>query len=137
MSTTGRSFRMPGDTDDVVGTARGRSTVPGRSLLNRLVATDQLTAGAIARLTLGLVMFPHALGIAAVMVGAIALVHANVGFFMNWYGTQAGEGFEYHLLAIGLALVCFLISGGTASVDRALTVRRSRGAGLMEPVTRD
>jgi putative oxidoreductase len=34
------------------------------------------------------------------MLGAIGMVHAKVGFFMNWTGKQAGEGFEYHLLAM-------------------------------------
>ena len=38
------------------------------------------------------------------MVVAILTAHAANGFFMNWFGNQKGEGFEYHLLAIGLAL---------------------------------
>jgi hypothetical protein len=45
-----------------------------------------------------------AAGIAAVMLGAVATVHVANGFFMNWGGTQSGEGFEYHILALGLAL---------------------------------
>jgi len=35
-----------------------------------------------------------------IMLGATITVHAQFGFFMNWAGNQAGEGFEYHLLAI-------------------------------------
>lgn len=61
-----------------------------------------------------------ALGITAVMLGAIATVHSKVGFFMNWSGTQAGEGFEYHLLVIGIAIALMIRGGGLFSVDRAL-----------------
>jgi putative oxidoreductase len=61
-----------------------------------------------------------AAGIAAVMFGAIAIVHAKVGFFMNWSGQQQGEGFEFHLLALALALPVALLGGGAASVDQAI-----------------
>lgn len=62
-----------------------------------------------------------AAGVAAVMIGAVATVHLANGFFMNWAGSQAGEGFEYHILAIALALVVMIGGSGAASVDRALT----------------
>jgi putative oxidoreductase len=61
-----------------------------------------------------------ALGVIAVMAGAIATVHGKVGFFMDWNRNQPGEGFEYHLLAIGLALVVLLKGSGALSADRAL-----------------
>lgn len=61
-----------------------------------------------------------ALGIAMVMGGAIFLVHWQHGFFMNWFGRQAGEGFEYHLLAIGLALALLLHGGGKWSLDQRI-----------------
>jgi len=64
-----------------------------------------------------------ALGIGAVMAGAIFLVHSGNGFFMNWTGQQAGEGYEYHLLAIGIALALLVAGGGAASVDKALAGR--------------
>ena len=64
--------------------------------------------------------------IIAVMVGAIALVHAKMGFFMNWFGTAGGEGFEYHLLAIGLAVGILFWGSGALSVDRAIVARRHR-----------
>jgi putative oxidoreductase len=54
------------------------------------------------------------------MSGAIALAHLPHGFFMNWSGAQTGEGFEYHLLALALALTSAIGGGGKASVDRAL-----------------
>jgi putative oxidoreductase len=64
-----------------------------------------------------------ALGIIAVMTGAIATVHLPNGFFMNWSGAQAGEGFEFHLLAIGIALAVILRGSGALSIDRVLARR--------------
>jgi len=64
-----------------------------------------------------------ALGIAVNMLVAIELVHKANGFFMNWYGNQKGEGFEYHLLAIGLALIVMIYGAGKASVDAAIAAR--------------
>ncbi len=61
-----------------------------------------------------------ALGIAAVMLGATFMVHLKHGFFMNWFGNQAGEGFEYHLLAIAIALALMIKGGGRWSVDGLL-----------------
>ena len=82
-------------------------------------------AGSIA-LILGVLSRLAALGIAIVMVVAIATVHVKVGFFMNWYGNQKGEGYEYHLLAIALALVVMIKGAGPVSIDAALT-RKSQG----------
>ena len=54
------------------------------------------------------------------MVVAIATVSSSVGFFMNWFGTQRGEGYEYHLLV--LAMTTLMIRGaGAFSVDCALS----------------
>jgi putative oxidoreductase len=61
-----------------------------------------------------------AFGIGLDMLGAILIVHLPHGFFMNWYGAQAGEGFEYHLLAIALSLVIIIGGSGKLSVDRLL-----------------
>lgn len=71
----------------------------------------------------GLLGRAAALGVIAVMVGAIATVHGQFGFFMNWNHNKPGEGFEYHLLAIGLAVVVLLKGSGAMSVDRALQGR--------------
>lgn len=62
-----------------------------------------------------------ALGILAVMLGAIFTVHLQNGFFMNWMGNQKGEGYEYHLLAIGIALAVLVKGSGSLSIDRALS----------------
>lgn len=151
------------------------------SLLQRLTRTSSDVAPLVARLALGLVMFPHgaqkalglfggygfsgtmgfftgqmgipaafaalaiaaeflgslglifgalsriaALGIAANMLVAIVMVHAKFGFFMNWFGAQAGEGIEYHLLAIGLALIVMVKGAGAWSFDGLLGRRASR-----------
>lgn len=64
-----------------------------------------------------------ALALAGQMAVAASFHRAN-GFFMNWFGTQAGEGFEFHLLYIGAALALVIAGAGSWSVDRALTGRR-------------
>jgi putative oxidoreductase len=147
-------------------------------LVQLLARTTDSSAPLIARLTLGVVMFPHgaqkvlgwfggygftgtmnaftqhmhipaplaflaimaefagslglivgclsrvaAFGLAVNMVVTIATVPAANGFFMNWLGNQRGEGSEYHLLVIGLALVVMLHGGGRWSLDRRLTSR--------------
>lgn len=76
--------------------------------------------GAIA-LVLGLLTRIAAFGIFAVMAGAIYLVHWQNGFFMNWTGSQQGEGIEYHLLVLGMALALMIRGGGRASFDRVLS----------------
>ncbi len=61
-----------------------------------------------------------ALGIGAVLTTAMFMVHAQYGFFMNWFGQQKGEGIEYFLLIIGLVLALLVSGGGRWSVDRAI-----------------
>ena len=61
-----------------------------------------------------------AFGIFCIMVVAIAMVHWPNGFFMNWAGNQPGEGFEYHLLVIGIAIVLMIWGAGRWSVDRVV-----------------
>lgn len=61
-----------------------------------------------------------AFGISMVMAGAVLMVHFQNGFFMNWFGTQKGEGFEYHLLALGLAFLIMINGSGKFSIDRYL-----------------
>ena len=61
-----------------------------------------------------------AASIIVIMLGAIAMVHATFGFFMNWAGNQAGEGFEYHLLAIGALLPVVIAGPGRFAVGRFL-----------------
>lgn len=47
----------------------------------------------------------------------IFTVHLQFGFFMNWFGNMKGEGFEYHLLVIGILLPLIISGAGKASLD--------------------
>jgi putative oxidoreductase len=101
-----------------------RATVQGMeqqgipAALSVLIMAGELL-GSLA-LVVGLLGRVAAAGIAMIMLGAIVLVHAEHGFFMNWTGAQRGEGFEYHLLALALALVVLIRGSGALSLDRAL-----------------
>ncbi|MCA9473980.1 MAG: DoxX family protein [Nitrospirales bacterium] len=77
------------------------------------------SVGALA-LALGLFTRFSAASLGVIMLGAITIVHWPHGFFMNWFGQQAGEGFEFHLLVIGMALALVAEGGGKWSVDRAI-----------------
>ena len=72
-------------------------------------------------LFVGLLGRVAATGIICNMLVAVVLVHSHVGLFMNWYGNQQGEGFEYHLLAIALGLAVAVKGSGAFSCDRLLT----------------
>lgn len=63
-----------------------------------------------------------AAGILGLFIGMIIYVHSPNGFFMNWFGKQpAGhEGFEYHLLVIGMCLAIVIEGGGNYSIDRLI-----------------
>jgi putative oxidoreductase len=77
------------------------------------------TAGALA-LLLGLGTRVSAAVIGITMLTAMLTVHRPNGFFMNWFGDQKGEGVEYFLLALGLALALVLSGGGRYSLDGQL-----------------
>jgi putative oxidoreductase len=83
-----------------------------------IIATEFF--GSLALLSGFLTRFA-ALGVGVLMVGAIAMIHAHNGFFMNWFGTQKGEGFEYHLLVIAIAVTLMLRGAGGVSIDHALS----------------
>src|SRR5918995_1812320 len=72
-------------------------------------------------LAVGLLTRIAAFGIACVMLVAIVTVHWPNGFFMNWYGNQKGEGIEYHLLALGIALAILVKGSGALSIDRSMS----------------
>src|SRR5712671_4171037 len=67
-------------------------------------------------LILGFLTRIAAFGIAMNMIVAIAMVHSTFGFFMNWTGTQKGEGFEYHLLALAITAFLMIHGAGAFSV---------------------
>lgn len=67
-----------------------------------------------------------AVGFLGIYLGAIIVVHAANGFFMNWnLEPGKGEGWEYFILLFGLALIALIAGGGKASVDAALTKKSS------------
>jgi putative oxidoreductase len=74
-------------------------------VLAEFIGSLALISGAFARIASAAILL--------LMAGAIATVHAQFGFYMNWYSQQKGEGFEYHLLVMGLA-VAVLIRGAGA-----------------------
>jgi putative oxidoreductase len=61
-----------------------------------------------------------AASLAVIMAGAIVTTHLPHGFFMNWFGKQQGEGYEYHLLVIGIGLALLITGAGKWSVDRKI-----------------
>jgi putative oxidoreductase len=72
-------------------------------------------------LILGLLTRIAAFGIACEMLVAVLMIHYQFGFFMNWAGTQKGEGFEYHLLVIAITIMLIVKGGGVLSVDGAIS----------------
>jgi putative oxidoreductase len=100
----------------MTGTLGFPAPLAALAIVTELVAPVALVLGLGGRVA--------ALGIIGLMAGAVS-THVPNGFFMNWFGTlPAGtEGFEYHLLAIGLGAVVAVNGSGALSIDRLLTVR--------------
>ncbi len=69
-------------------------------------------------LIMGLFTRISALAIGVSMAVCAYMNHLQHGFFMNWFGNQKGEGFEYHILIMGIALVLLINGGGALSSDR-------------------
>ena len=147
-------------------------------MFQQVFSTDSNWPGLILRLTLGLVIFPHAaqklfgwfngpglsgemqyltqttglstftavmvilvecggallllsglatriaaVGMMGLFIGMIIMVHYKSGFFMNWFAqAPAGqEGFEYHLLVIGMCVALIITGGGRFSIDRLIS----------------
>lgn len=72
-------------------------------------------------LILGFLTRVAAFGILCNMVVAVVMVHSHVGFFMNWTGTQKGEGYEYHLLVLAITILLMVRGAGAASLDRLVS----------------
>ena len=77
-------------------------------IIGESIGSLALIAGLLTRFT--------AASFIVIMLGAIS-VHWPQGFFMNWFGQQSGEGFEYHLLVIGMSFVLLVVGGGKWSLD--------------------
>ena len=54
-------------------------------------------------------------------MGIILTAHIKYGFFMNWNMLpDAHEGYEFHLLIIGLCIILIVVGGGKWSLDAAM-----------------
>jgi putative oxidoreductase len=73
-------------------------------------------AGPIA-LVFGLLSRVAAFGIGVTMTVAAVTVALPNGFFMNWFGQQKGEGYEFHILMVGIALALMIKGGGKYALD--------------------
>jgi len=71
-------------------------------------------------LILGFLTRIAAFGISVNMLVAIATIHHSYGFFMNWTGSQKGEGFEYHLLVLAITAYLMIRGAGAFSIDRSI-----------------
>ena len=100
------------------GTMGGFTSMGIPAFLAFLVIAAE-SAGAVALIT-GFSTRIAAFGIGATMLVA-SLMHKANGFFMNWSGQQKGEGFEYHILAVGIAIVLMIGGAGRFSLDRLLS----------------
>jgi putative oxidoreductase len=77
------------------------------------VGSISLIAGFASRIWSGWII--------VLMLGIILTSHIDNGFFMNWFGNQKGEGYEYHLLIIGLSITTLINGSGKFSLDESLT----------------
>ena len=81
-------------------------------IIGESIGSLALIAGLLTRFT--------AASFIVIMLGAIMTVHLPQGFFMNWFGQQTGEGFEFHLLVIGMSLALLVLGGGKWSLDHVI-----------------
>jgi putative oxidoreductase len=102
------SFNGPG----LAGTVQYLGTVGYLVAIGEFFGGIGLVAGILSRFS--------AAAISIIMLGAIVITHAQFGFFMNWTGMQKGEGFEYHLVMIGLLLPTLVAGPGRFSLARLL-----------------
>src|ERR1700730_13704414 len=72
-------------------------------------------------LIFGLLTRVASFGVFCNMIVAVAMIHSQFGFWMNWTGAQKGEGYEYHLLALATTALLMVRGAGAASIDRLLS----------------
>lgn len=106
------------------GTMQNFTEGMGIPFLFALLAILAESFGALG-LIVGLCTRIAALGVGVTIGVAAVMVHIRNGFFMNWTGKQSGEGFEFHLLVVGMALALIIGGGGRWSMDRLITAPRS------------
>lgn len=85
-------------------------------MMAQFVGTICLLIGLFTRLNTLLMLI--------ITLGMIFTSHLEYGFFMNWFGNQAGEGFEYHLLLLGLC--AGLLWGGAGKFSLDALIKRTQ-----------
>jgi putative oxidoreductase len=108
-------FGFSGTMDFFTGTMHLPWLIAFLVIIGESFGSIALLAGLLTRFT--------TVSLAVIMLGAITMVHMPNGFFMNWFGKQAGEGYEYHLLVIGISLALLITGAGKWSVDKVLAER--------------
>lgn len=91
------------------------------AFLGWMAMTIELVGG--IALIVGILGRVAAFAVALNLVVAVIQMHWMVGFFMNWDGQLQGEGFEFHILAITLALIVIIRGSGALSLDRVILTR--------------
>jgi putative oxidoreductase len=99
-----------------MGFFTGKLGIPAFFAFLAIMAEGVGWAGLIS----GLLTRVAALGITVNMIVAVYMLHWQNGIFMNWFGNQKGEGFEYHLLAIAIGIVLIIKGGGKWSLDQVV-----------------
>jgi putative oxidoreductase len=56
-------------------------------------------------------------------MSGIIVTTFNEHFFMNWFGTQPEEGYEFFLLAIGMSASLVITGAGSVSIDQLIARR--------------
>lgn len=105
-----------GTMDFFTGTLHIPAALAFLAILTEFAAPIALVLGFCTRLA-ALVIAVH------ITVAAILGGHIYNGFFMNWFGNQKGEGFEYHLLMATLGLGLVFVGAGKWSLDRLIAHR--------------
>lgn len=75
-------------------------------------------------LTVGFMTRAIALILSIIMMAAAAM-HIQNGFFMNWFNNQPGEGVEFFIITIALALNCLVKGAGKFSIDGVIAARKA------------
>ncbi|SMC62268.1 DoxX family protein [Chryseobacterium sp. YR221] len=66
-----------------------------------------------------------ALSFIGLLTGIMFTSHLDNGFFMNWFGTQKGEGCQFDILAIGIVVTLLIEGGGKLSVDHWISTKNT------------
>ena len=102
------------------GTMEGFMVSMGIPAFFAFLAIMAESAGSLGLIT-GFLTRIAAFGITCNMVVAVAMIHYKYGFFMNWFGKQSGEGYEYHMLVVAITIALMIKGAGRWSADSFLT----------------